>query len=332
MKKLLKKASLFGLSIFGSITLVSCGQNYEDNDKKSDVSVLLKPRRDFSADKQIEKLLKLLFKDNINAEKNYLFTQNTQPATNLIEVQHSLIWNDFLISSASLNSSITKNSIAKIKAADKLFFTLSNDWYWYLKNINKMFFILNTYSITSNSFWDFGFGSNEEIIDLLKDNQNSLLKKIPENKIQEMYFIDIPNQKGDIYTHKQAIYLRYTKNIFIKIMYVIKNNQPKIFVWPDLFVIDNRENFQDLFTELEKNIITERNYEINYQLRKDSYLDEPFDIPYNDQIYQIYNDSNYFENFSKAIIQPMIKDAIKKINAKNEAKITRYILRSTDEI
>ncbi|MCU4706699.1 aromatic motif membrane protein [Mycoplasma sp. CSL7503-lung] len=329
MKKLLKiKTRLLGvLSVTAAISILTSALVISSKTNNKDVNNYknyLHNNKDENI--YLKNLANTFFfnKDLGETFKNdYFFNQNNISSDYLDELNVSLTYSPF-----SVVNILDKAKEIKIKYARQsieiLNNLLTNNWFWYLNNLDSMLFQFNPFDNKyKDNVNDKGKADKTNVNQfklLLKENK--LFYKISSNNIKGFKFYDLPNLQEDIYTNKKIGFIQISNNSLIP-FFAYKNKDENILqITPDLFVFDNNLSDKnitqmfDLFIKLRNERIEE---DVKYfkKIKSNNYDETISYKKYNDvSLFQIFNTENYSELFFKEVFQ------FNKLN--KNIKVKRY--------
>ncbi|MBN4083672.1 hypothetical protein JXZ92_02460 [Mycoplasma sp. CSL10137] len=316
MKKLLKiKKILLGtisstvaISILTAALIISSKTNNED---KNNYKNYLYNKKDENI--YLKNLANTFFfsKDLGETFKNeYFLNQNNINNDYFDELNVSLTYSPF-----SIVNILDKAKEIKIKYARQsieiLNNLLTNNWFWYLNNLDSMLFQFNPfdnkYKDNVNDKGKTDKTNVNEFKSLLK--QNKLFYKIHSKDIKGFKFFDLPNLQEDIYTNKKIGFVQISNNALIPFFAYNKKDENILQITPDLFVFDsdlsdkNISQMFELFIKLRNQRIEE---DIKYfkKIKSNNYDENISYKKYNDvSLFQIFNSENYSELFFKEIFE-----------------------------
>lgn len=323
MKKFYKKLFLLFIHLL-SISLISCNSNIKDPQiiKNSDQKSL---KNVFFEQTKIVKLLNEYLGKNKKTINDYVSYQNNIPEGYIEQLKYALIW---FIPLMTIDNHKDSNWGKREALSNFVFNTLSKNWYWYLLNINKMFYAYNPYGKFIQSY-----DNEENDFKTIKTKFQKLTINIKNYLIQKIIVINLQKHQEDIYKEKYVYYLQYDSNKYIKIYKLINENNTFDFViWPDLYHIKTNKKIELFLKEFENKFVEKKIETINENLEYNKKENTDGNEENNHVSIQnkFLNDQNNFKNLFKGNYYDILIKSINEINKTND-KIYRFTLRSVYE-
>lgn len=327
----LSALAILSTSLVAPIFLTSCITPTNDSNKSTKLQIHYQtPSNLFENDKNVSQLLNLYFDNNKDLIDNYVFKQNFLLDKKMQQLSYYSIFYNLMISSNQFTGNGEKN---RSDANEFFKNTFSSDWFWYLKNVDKLDFQYNIFNKEMKKF-----PGDKEITEKDLKKFGNLTQSLANNQIQKIYKVKTPTNRGDVFV-KDVYYIEYQDNWYIRLYHLFNsnnNNSTKtnaFFVWPDIYKIEfskNEKNKQGFFKRFERSL-----NDLKIQAIKD-------DVEYNrdsesfdeEKIYQNFNDQNTilthpFEGFYYDLLQNNIKDF--NNNSNENVQIWRFTLRGNHE-
>ncbi|WP_029512681.1 aromatic motif membrane protein [Mycoplasmopsis iners] len=307
MKKLFKISSL----IFGSSIIVASASCTES----SKVTIQHQP----SFEERINPLIKQIVNDFFNQDTSQIesfYTQQAQFSNDIAnELNASLVlaplWDVNVLANAGDKAKRTRQAIINIRNF------LSNNWFWYLNNLNKLTFVFNPYGeYYDGSAFSESSSTMDELINEKFTNGKAILN-IKNPKINKMYSLALKDEEFDNWLDKKLNFVQLNSKTFALFLSYNERKendaiQKHLMIIPDLLVIDNSdpENLFNLFiAEFEKSKWAKYEKEKAYNSDYEDFDYHAYLRNNNDStIWKLYQSNNYSELFKNTI------DALKTQN------------------
>ncbi|WP_369085771.1 aromatic motif membrane protein [Metamycoplasma spumans] len=327
MKKLLK-TSLILSSITIPVLSISCSVNQNNNEKpKFQLNKKVEEVDKFDNSEIVKNLVNKYVSDNASINKQYVDSQNNILDAKFDEVRYAM--NYFPPFYINAENHAASTLVLNKQSKEILRKTIENDWYWYLKNIDKFVYAYNVYGDKYRSNAD----SKKMVSETLEVNP-TMIQMLKNNEIKKVYELEwkmLDQIKAhNVYSNHKILYLVYEGNIAIRAFSFTHNHQNKIVLSPDLLVFDknlDEEKLLALFNKVEDEFINAKKLlvEKEYKYKKENY-DE-----FNEtEFYQEYNDRKTSTFLEKEAYANFIQAAIEKL-WKEDIKIYRYTWRSVND-
>ncbi|QZE12545.1 aromatic motif membrane protein [Mycoplasma sp. Ms02] len=308
MKKYLKVTSVL-LALSPAFAFVSCANAQET---KQEVK--------FKKNEKVEHFLFEKLEYDQKQKTDYLNLLKQFDSTIKTELEISLIWFPMFKTDTNENIDVRKSFYDAKKFINK---TLSENWYWYLQNLNNLKFVLTSY----------GDNYSQNGYDEIYKNQNAwvLNQKID---LDLNNYIEIPvalrqSSNNELQSLK-AIYLKDKKNnIALKLYLYNFNNKTQILIYPELFSFEGQDfaTFaQNLESETKKQWEQAFTKEQEYQESLGSYTEESREL-----LDKTFSDTNFLKFLNGNSATQATFAAVEALNANSETKIHRYRLVGINE-
>ncbi|WP_426461530.1 aromatic motif membrane protein [Mycoplasma hafezii] len=262
--------------------------------------------------------LKLLtetyFDNNQNELKDFYRTQSQIGNSLIPEYRTSLIfaplWDQKVLKNADSNTKQTIQSIKNIEQA------LTNEWFWYLNNLEKLQFVFNPYG----NEYSGNASAGNNIFNKFLESDKPLSITLKDSNIQKIYIKDFQLSKYDELKNKKMYFMQIDTNKFLMLLtYQDQNDKKQIFLLPDLYVISNNISV-DAFSSKLIEMIQEVN---QAQIQKEIDYLKNFDDPINEEaVSKQFNDVAFIKLFSSKNYAQLLSLVIQKMQNDENNKVS----------
>ncbi|WP_027334853.1 aromatic motif membrane protein [Mycoplasmopsis felifaucium] len=207
---------------------------------------------------------------------------------------------------------------------------ISNDWYWYLKNIDKFMYVYTPYGDKYATF-----PNEEELINKVKEIFPDLSIKLQNNEIQDLFIIDWNSPEEvkpfDKFLNKKHYFLTYNNNYVLHFFAYEFEGKNHFVVDPFLlYVADftNIEKHHEFLALLANKIEEERKKFIDADVKYWQRADSDYDLT---KIYSKYNDEQFATPFNAEAYNNALQKAIDGFNTSEGLKVLRFAWREIYE-
>ncbi|TPE57572.1 hypothetical protein FJO69_01410 [[Mycoplasma] falconis] len=321
------------------LVTIACQKEKKDEEKPlSNNSYLKKVKSDkqFQNNKNIQNLLNLFEKDK-NKQDQLVNNQNNFPDAMFKELSYAMeFFPPFLIQNSDLWNDFQR-IIQKSKGV--VVETLTKNWYWYLKNIEKFVFTYNPYGdnyggelFDENRFWN------------VKKILNGFSLKLNSNVIQDIVKLPWYNEKLNEYKtldEREVYYLIIDTNKAVGLYTWKQNGETKFYIAPDVLYFNQAKNINETKQEIANlnELITNQiikssekwlNYEILLEDQPYNMSEEEFKESYKKKFYAKRNDASFIKPFNNHAYAEIINQALETYN-QEDFKAIRLTWRTIDE-
>lgn len=289
-------------------------------------------KTEFDENEHINKLLDLAFKDE-KAKQKYALRENTISSKKQEEVKYSLSY--FPINKLSGDSGYSNIPQTLTDSKDVLMDTLTNNWYWYLKNINKSIYVFNPF----NDLYAFN-KDHEALYKEVKKEFPSLSLNHSSNVPVELVVKEPEQYKElknyDVLKNKKIFWLVYNSQKAVRGLSYTNEKWKKTVIFPDFFHFSNSSSVSDILLQIdliEKYFYESKIESIVEELKYQQELKEndPDHVIDKDAIYNRYNDLSETILFKKNSYNKFIHFALGKIKENDSKVVYRFTWRNMNE-
>ncbi|WP_170178322.1 aromatic motif membrane protein [Metamycoplasma neophronis] len=324
MKKLFKISPLIFASIV-PVAMVAC----QKEENKSEVKKIeIKKTDPFENNQYIKKLVSTYISADSNLSDQYIANQNNTLDAKYNELKYAMNFFPPYYINAENHASDFLNLVIKSKKI--IVDTLLQDWYWYLKNIDKSTYLFNPYGDSYSDDDD-----TEALVNSVKQKFPSLILKTNSNikNLIELDWQQVPETRQyNKFSNHKVLYLVFDNNVVMKAFSYTQDNTQKFVLMPDLLYIDkpitNNPELLQALKAIEDEFYNQRVLEIKKAIDYNKAVDgDDYDV---NESYKFYNDEQLSKLFNTEAYAQLIQNTVEALFAKNE-KVYRFTWRSINE-